>query len=134
MTGIHRCVIRYMLITSLPRNTEETFLQDFVVILKRPLQNYYKILKKCFFVTFISEWVITIQVLLWKSPLSKGLISEYCVWPLKYGFLWRLPSGPANNISSLDNIRSNNIYNYEYECKVLNLITKSNMLSVGTTS
>ena len=29
----------------------EIFLQDFVVILKRPLQYYYKILKKCFLCT-----------------------------------------------------------------------------------
>ena len=31
--------------------TQETFLQDFIIILKRTLQNYYKILKKCFLST-----------------------------------------------------------------------------------
>ena len=37
----YQCVIEYLtlLITSCPRSTEETFLQYFVVILKRPLQN-----------------------------------------------------------------------------------------------
>ena len=31
-------------------STEETFLQDFSVILKRMLRNYGKILKKCFLI------------------------------------------------------------------------------------
>ena len=39
------CVIRITI------SNEVTFIQDFIVILKRPLQNYYKILKECFLVT-----------------------------------------------------------------------------------
>ena len=39
-------------------SNEETFLQDFVVILKRTLQNYYKILKKCFLCT---AWTVMLS-------------------------------------------------------------------------
>ena len=37
------------------RNTEETLLQSFLEILKRPLQNCYKIVYKCFFDVVISR-------------------------------------------------------------------------------
>ena len=49
---------------------EETFLQDFVVILKRTLENYYKILNKCFHAT---TWTV----------FTKELMSLVrSVWPL----------------------------------------------------
>ena len=51
----------------------ETFLPDFIVILKRSLQNNYKIWKKCFFCTDSGEFVMKkLQDVVTKSLGSKG--------------------------------------------------------------
>ena len=39
-------------------NGDATFLKDFLVILKRMLQNYQKTVKKCFFVADNNVWII----------------------------------------------------------------------------
>ena len=41
-------------------SNKEIFLQDFLVILKRSLQNYYKILKKCFLCPYIDHYKYSI--------------------------------------------------------------------------
>ena len=51
----------------------ETFLPDFIVILKRSLQNNYTIWKKCFFCTDSGEFVMKkLQDVVTKSLGSKG--------------------------------------------------------------
>ena len=61
-------------INILQRNT---FLHDFVVILNQMFQNYQKILKKCFLVTHIGNWVmnewldiICHEILVWRVKES----------------------------------------------------------------
>ena len=49
------------------------YLQYFLVILKHSLQNYYKILKKCFLVTYIGSWANYYKKILGKSPISNEL-------------------------------------------------------------
>ena len=68
----HNCVIEYLIL-------KKTFLQDFLVILKRKLQNYQKILKKCFLATYnyTESWIYA-----WRF---------HKIIPFQNDFLWWQP-------------------------------------------
>ena len=61
---------KYMYTQIVTTSYKTRFLQDFVIILKRILQNYYKILKVCFFVTNGKVWLT--------NKWLRGICLQYC--------------------------------------------------------
>ena len=66
--------IQYFVLILNATGDKETFLQDFLNILKRRLQNIYKILKKYFlYITYIVIYLTYLQPLTIVLPVAKWL-------------------------------------------------------------
>ena len=73
----HYCVVKYLKLVEIV-STEETFLPDFLVILKRLLQNYQKIGNKCSLaaVTVTNDRMYVFEIIIRLERVKRSILSD----------------------------------------------------------